>query len=242
MLVDCGLGIKRMEQGLAELGVDPASLSALLITHEHVDHIRAMQLKQPFPAKHGLRVIAPRLFWQTAPGVDCVPEALRFSFARDEIIPLAPFRVIPIRKPHDSLVSVGFRVDVEEGPSAVVLTDLGAVPDDVVTLSQGANYIVIESNHDRHMELASGRPRSLINRVLGDWGHLSNDQAGQALRGMVGPATKGVLLAHLSVDCNTPRLAMSTVVPYLRQSQFSGVLEVAKPDGVTVLCDTMAGW
>ena len=241
-MVDCGLGIKRMEASLAELRVDPAMLSAVLVTHEHVDHIRAMQLKRPFPEKYGVKVFAPRLFWQTAPDIDAVPDSLRVSFSRAETFPIGCFEVTPIGKPHDSMVSVGFRVEVAGGPSAVVLTDLGEVPDEAIRLSRGANYIVIESNHDRHMELASGRPSSLINRVLSNWGHLSNEQAGQALRSMVDLSTRGVLLAHLSLDCNTPRLALSTVAPYLRQSGFSGVLEAAKPDGVTLLCDTDSGW
>jgi phosphoribosyl 1,2-cyclic phosphodiesterase len=231
-----------MEESLAELCVEPSALSAVLVTHEHVDHIRALQLKRPFPDKYSVRVFAPRLFWQTAPGVDAVSNSLRVSFSREEVMPIGIFEVTPMRKPHDSLVSVGFRIDVKGGPSAVVLTDLGEVPDEVIGLSRGANYIVIESNHDRNMELASGRPSSLINRVLSNWGHLSNEQAGQALRGIVDVNTRGVMLAHLSLDCNTPRLALSTVAPYLRQSGFSGVLEVASPDGVTLLCDTEPDW
>lgn len=242
ILVDCGLGIRRMEESLAELRVEPTQIAAVLITHEHVDHIRAMQLRRPFPEKYGIKVFAPRLFWQIAPGIDAVPDSLRVSFAREEIIPVGKFEVTPIRKPHDSLVSVGFRVEVPDGPSAVVLTDLGEVTADVIRLARASSYIVIESNHDRHMELASGRPPSLINRVLGNWGHLSNEQTGQALRGMVDEHTRGVLLAHLSLDCNTPRLALAAVAPHLRQSSFSGVLEVASPDGISILCDTQADW
>ena len=242
ILVDCGLGIRRMEDSLQGLGVDPGELAAVLVTHEHVDHIRSMQLKRPFPAKYGIKVFAPRLFWQAAPGVDAVPRGLRVSFNREENMPIGCFQVTPISKPHDSMVSVGFRVDVPHGPSAAVLTDLGEVPDEAIRLARGASYIVIESNHDRQMELASGRPLSLINRVLGNWGHLSNEQTGLALRSMVDANTRGVLLAHLSLDCNTPRLALGTVAPYLRQSGFSGVLGVASPDSVTILCDTQGDW
>lgn len=241
-MVDCGLGIRRTEAALWRLGVDPAEIGGLFLTHEHIDHIRSLQLRSPFPAKYGIRTFAPMLFWHTAPNLGPLPPELCLSFADDEGVEVGSFHVTPIAKPHDSCVSTGFRVLTRRGESAVVLTDLGEAPEKTLSLARGATYVVIESNHDREMELASGRPWSLIQRVLGPRGHLSNHQAGQALESIVDGNTRGVMLAHLSLDCNTPHLASRTVAPYLRRCGFGGVLEVALAEGVTVLCDTDGDW
>ena len=81
----------------------------------------------------------------------------------------------------------------------------------------------------------------MIKRVMGNFGHLSNDQAGQGLSSLVTERTRGVMLAHLSLDCNTPELAVLTVAPYLRRSRFAGLLTVAHASEVTILSDIETG-
>jgi phosphoribosyl 1,2-cyclic phosphodiesterase len=239
IMVDCGLTLRRLENSLHELGVSPKSLDGVLVSHEHTDHIRALQLKNPFAGRHGLRVFAPRVFWRAAREIEALPHDLRCSIEDGESLSTSAFKVMAFGKPHDSASSVGYKVVSDDGCSVVVITDLGEVTPAVVRAARDADYIILESNHDVRMEQRSGRPYALIARVLGSRGHLSNEQAGEALELMVTPRTRGVMLAHLSLDCNTPKLAVDTVAPYLRRARFSGCLIAAQPEGITTLSDTL---
>lgn len=237
ILVDCGVPLRRLEKNLYELGIDPRQISAAFITHEHSDHIRALQLRHPFPERYGIKVFAPKLFWYAAEGITCLGSHLRCTFEKDTAVDVGMLRVEAFSKSHDAVAPLGFRITSPDGTSAVIVTDLGEVTPEVMRGAFDCDYIVWESNHDRDLELSSGRPYSLIKRVLGREGHLSNDQAGLALASLVTERTKGIMLAHLSLDCNTPELAVSTVAPYLRRSRFGGLLTVAQAGDVTVLAN-----
>jgi len=154
-------------------------------------------------------------------------------------------------KSHDAVAPLGFRVTAPDGTTAAVVTDLGEVTEDVMRGAYNCNYLVLESNHDAgyQKQACSGgfrhpltgnwirRPYSLVERVLSKRGHLSNEQAGAALLNLVTERTKGIMLAHLSIDCNTPQKALDTVTGFLRKTPFSGVLVAAEAGDVTVLSD-----
>lgn len=147
--------------------------------------------------------------------------------------------VAAFKKSHDAIAPLGFRLTAPDGTSVAVVTDLGEVTDEVVRGALGCDYLIFESNHDRDMEQSSGRPWSLIRRVMGRYGHLSNDEAGEALTALITERTKGIMLAHLSLDCNTPARALQTVSSHLRRLRYDGVLTVASAWETTVLVDTM---
>ena len=237
VLIDCGVPLRRLEKNLCELGIDPRHIAAVFVTHEHGDHIKALQLKHPFPERHGIKVFAPKLFWYAAQGIACLGADLRCNLEAGVVVSVGVLKVEAFSKSHDAIAPLGFRVTAPDGTSASVVTDLGEVTVDVMRGAFNSDYLIWESNHDHQLELASGRPYSLIKRVLGSFGHLSNDQAGQALSSLVTERTKGVMLAHLSLDCNTPELAVRTVAPYLRRSRFAGLLTVAHASEVTILSD-----
>lgn len=240
VLIDCGVPIRRLEKNLLSLGVDPKSLAGVFISHEHSDHIRALQLKTPFPEKYDIPVFAPQEFWSAAVGIVGLRQELRRSVEAGHSTMVGGLLVSAFGKSHDAVAPLGFRVTANDGTSAAVVTDLGEVTEDVVRGARGVDYLVFESNHDRQMELDSGRPYMLIRRVLGRFGHLSNDEAGAALSEIATERTRGIMLAHLSLDCNTPRLAIRTVASYLRRCCFSGLLTVAQAEGVSVLADIRA--
>jgi len=222
VLVDCGPGIRRLEAGLEGLGLAPSSLSGVLLTHGHHDHIRALKLKSPFTVKHGVPLYASAPLLDLVGWWGCAGEVLRPG----RVTRVGGLDVLPFLKPHDADDPLGFLIDDGESRLAV-LTDLGWVPPDVLALLRDTTYFIFEANHDVEMETNSGRPFHLIRRVLGSEGHLSNDQAGEALAAAVGPRTRMVLLAHLSDECNTPRLAFETVGSYLDQAGYGGGLCVA---------------
>lgn len=145
----------------------------------------------------------------------------------------APLRVTAFAKSHDAADPVSFALSTTSERLGVV-TDLGRADPDadagLFSLLRGCEHLIFESNHDVGLERASGRHPDLIARVLGPRGHLSNDQAGRALARLVTGATRSVVLAHLSLDCNTPALALETVREHLRGTAFAGRLAVAPPD------------
>ncbi|MEW6032657.1 MAG: MBL fold metallo-hydrolase [Bacillota bacterium] len=233
VLVDCGTGIRRLESGLRREGVEPGGLAGVLVTHGHSDHVAALRLRNPFTVKHRVplyasgRVLDSLLAWDGWVG-GCGRLAAGENHA---VQPQRPFRVggLEVRaflKPHDCEDPLGFLIDDGESRIAVV-TDLGCVPAEMVALLRDSTYLIFESNHDVDMELGSDRPVELIRRVLGDRGHLSNEQAAEALARIVGPGTKMVLLAHLSDECNTPELAYGAVAARLEEAGYRDGLGVA---------------
>lgn len=222
VLVDCGPGIRRLEADLWAHGVDPASLSGVLVTHGHSDHIRALCLKTPFPVKHRVPLFASRSVIRLVGGNRYGAHVVT---AGDRLI-IGGLEVAAFAKAHDCPEPLGFAV-TDGCCRAAVVTDLGRVTREMIALLRDTTYLIFEANHDVDLELGSGRPFTLIRRVLGDHGHLSNDQAGQALAEIVGPGTRMVLLAHLSDECNTPALAYETVARYLDQAGYAGGLGVA---------------
>ncbi len=225
VLVDCGVSLRRLEAAISAFGVDPADLAGVFMTHEHTDHVQALCLRHPFPARHGVPVYAPDRFWQvfTPPGQ---AELDRRTIAAGRSVRVGGLSVTAFSKPHDAADPVGFVV--EDGRETIgVATDLGMVTRDVLAALHGVDHLIFESNHDPVLEARSGRPPYLIRRVLSDHGHLSNHQAGQALAGLVTTRTRTILLAHLSEDCNLPELALDTVTEYLAGSPFNGLLATA---------------
>jgi len=233
VLVDCGLGIRRLETRLREAGTDPASLAGVLVTHDHSDHVTALRLVNPFTRKFGVPLYGSRTLLESLSS-GARPGGREYRRRLGETVPVRAgqvarvggLTVLPFRKSHDAPEPLGYLVTDGEAQVAVA-TDLGVVDREIVDLLRGVAYVIFESNHDVDLEVRSGRPLHLIRRVLSDHGHLSNEQAGEALAAIAGPETKMILLAHLSDECNTPELAYSTVARYLDGAGYSGGLGVA---------------
>lgn len=240
---------------MAGLGVNPASLDAIFLSHEHNDHIRALTVKHPFSQRHGVPVYAPARFWRTtAPRLGPMEPRWCRTIEPGQTVTVgdrgdrpgrsgaAPLRVTAFAKSHDATDPVSFALS-SAGERLGVVTDLGRADPDadagLFSLLRGCEHLIFESNHDENLERASGRPAHLIARVLGPRGHLSNNQAGRALARLVTGATRSVVLAHLSLECNTPALALETVRGHLRGTAFAGRLTAAPPDTPGELLGTL---
>jgi phosphoribosyl 1,2-cyclic phosphodiesterase len=233
VLVDCGLGVRRLESRLREAGVAPDSLAGVLATHDHSDHVTALRLVNPFTRKFGVPLYgSPALLASLSLGVGSGGRV--YSRRLGETIPLLAGKIVrvggltvlPFRKSHDAPEPLGYLITDGEAQVAVA-TDLGAVDAEMIRLLRGTTYLIFESNHDVDLEIQSGRPLHLIQRVLSDRGHLSNEQAGDALAEIAGRETRMILLAHLSDECNTPELAYATVAGRLQMAGYTGGLGVA---------------
>ena len=200
VLVDAGLSARQLESRLASLGLDPDTFDAILLTHEHGDHTRGLDVfcrRRPIPVycnRHTQRVVAESL--REPPAWKLIESGQRFRIRSLEI---DAFSV-----PHDAVDPMGYTFEWQGGKLAV-LTDLGHASTLVMEKARGAHTIVLEANYDDELlALDTKRPWATKQRISSRHGHLSNAQAAEFAAQLVPEGLRRVVLAHLSRDCNSP--------------------------------------
>lgn len=216
LLIDAGLACRTLEGRLREVGADPAGLDAVLVTHEHIDHVAGLDR---FARKHGVAVYANE---GTAAVIErqcrlAGREAPEFAIFESRVpFALGGVTVTPVRVSHDTAEPVAYTLD--DGAARLgYFTDLGFVSDEVRLAMAGCAAMVLESNHDVGMLHASGRPFALVARIQGDSGHLSNEQACAAMEAVCPDCLRALVLAHLSQDCNDAAVARNLMARALRK-------------------------
>ena len=210
ILIDAGIAAKRIEEGLRTLGLSPGDLSAILITHEHIDHIRGLGVllrKKNVPVYASGGTIEEIFKMQTLGRMD--PE-LFYRIGKEEGFSIGDLFVKPFSVYHDAKEPYAYRV--EKGEKAVaVATDTGCFDEEIVRHLEGTDAVLIEANHDIRMLETGPYPYALKRRILGDFGHLSNENAGRLLCRILSDKLKHVFLGHLSAENNYPELAYEAV-------------------------------
>ena len=207
ILVDAGISCRRITTALKAMGLDPKALSAVLVTHEHSDHIAGLatmtkQLAVPVYASRGTGM-------QLCYRIPFLEEVLH-TFTPGERFSLGGVDVESFATPHDAAQSTGYSLSAG-GKKAAVVTDLGHVTDEVAEGIRGAELLVAEANHDVEWLQSGPYPYSLKSRILGDRGHLSNEAGAQLVCRAVEGGARTVVLAHLSRENNTPQRAYDVV-------------------------------
>ncbi|GMA50780.1 MBL fold hydrolase [Alicyclobacillus contaminans] len=216
LLLDAGISGKQIQQRLAEAAsASLSSIDAVLVTHEHVDHVRG--LKQVMKLSGGSLYITEGTWHHVQKQLEdvCTKDDRRFVKA-DESFVIGDIRVTPFTVSHDAEEPVAYRFDAGEDSLAVV-TDLGYVSDHIKGIIRGCGTYVWEANHDVDMLRAGRYPWSVKRRILGDKGHLSNEDSAVALADLLENREVDVFLAHLSEENNQPDLAELTVTSILRE-------------------------
>lgn len=218
VLIDAGVPLRRLERDLQNIGIHPRSLGGVFLTHAHHDHVASYLIKKPFATRYGLHTYASTGTWRELLRRGCgeLDHDACHRLEPDQSVQIADLTVTAYAKQHDAAGAVCFEVANSEERLAVV-TDLGCYSEELLSSLQGCHYYIFEANHDVEMEERSSRPWSLKQRVLGPLGHLSNEQAAQALTRLAGQA-KGIWLAHLSEECNCPQLACRVISSSLQQA------------------------
>ena len=227
LLVDAGCTGKRIFSGLSERGLTPADLSAVLLTHEHVDHVKSLgMLVRRSPdltvrATPGtLSMIKGRLApleKGTGPAANAEPVTLGEAFDVGDI------RVRPFRLEHDAAEPCGYSFSAS-GRMISLVTDTGRVGDEMIEAVKESDLLVMEANYERNMLLMSRYPYQLKLRIMSDHGHVSNEDAAAALAEVLRRREKKSMplfaLAHLSHENNTPEMARLTVSNILYEEGF----------------------
>lgn len=208
VLIDCGLTGKRLAQGLSDVGIQPGNLNAILITHEHIDHISGAGVVS---RRYNVPIFANEKTWQKMEGNlgKIQPENIRI-FKSDMSFEIGTIGVTSFNIPHDSVHGVGYSLHLGSKKLSVA-TDMGCIEQSVIEHIKGSFAVVLESNHDVTMLKQGSYPYYLKKRILGDGGHLSNECAAKIAAKLVGSGTYSILLGHLSKENNLPEIAYKAV-------------------------------
>jgi phosphoribosyl 1,2-cyclic phosphodiesterase len=214
VLVDAGLSGKRVEQLLGQINESPRSVTAILVTHDHIDHTSGVGI---LSRRFDLPIFANPLTWQVMEGNigNIAPKNIR-EFHTGVEFNIEDLCIKPYPISHDAADPVGFTFYTGRVKIAVA-NDLGCVTPSVEEEIKGSSFVMLESNHDTEMLKVGSYPWHLKRRIAGEKGHLSNEDAGAALLRLADQNTKAVLLGHLSKENNYPLLALETVKGMLKQ-------------------------
>lgn len=206
VLIDAGISAKATKARLAEINVDISEIEAILITHDHIDHIQGVKV---LACKLGIPVFANS---ETAKGiVEHFHDCPKFKiFSTGETFEFGDLEIHPFSIQHDTLDPVAFTVrfnDLKLG----FCSDLGFVTTLVQNQLKDCDYLYLEANHQPSMVHACARPMVYKQRVLSRVGHLSNEASGNLLAEIAHEGLKHVHLAHLSSECNSPETALSVI-------------------------------
>ncbi|MBQ8510157.1 MAG: MBL fold metallo-hydrolase [Clostridia bacterium] len=207
ILIDAGISAKRLETALAAQGSSLASIKAIFITHEHSDHVTALEVvskKYQIP----IHITEPSAkVYLSSPRTEHAAEAIvihppQFS------VQVGALEVRSFVTSHDSAASVGYVVtDGTPSHTLALATDIGCITEPVEQALLGVENVILESNHDENMLLCGAYPYQLKRRILSPKGHLSNESAAAFVRRLAESGTRRILLAHLSPENNMPELA-----------------------------------
>ncbi|QRX82542.1 MBL fold metallo-hydrolase [Glaciimonas sp. PAMC28666] len=208
VMLDCGFGIKEAERRLARLALAPSDLTAIVVTHEHQDHIGGVF---KLARRYALPVWLTHGTYQAVLNSPKFHSAVQTHFCRDgETVGIGDLQLTPYTVPHDAREPVQYVAS--DGNSRLgVLTDAGKSTDHLIRALGGCHALVLECNHDQQMLRDSAYPPSLKRRIGGEYGHLSNDAAADILAALDQSLLRKVIGAHLSARNNAPALALAAL-------------------------------
>ena len=201
LLIDCGFSVVELTRRMALQGRHPEQLSAILVTHEHSDHIRGVF---PLARRYALPVyLTPGTLTAARASLVKVNSELRLQGIDTHLdFQIEDITVSPVAVPHDAREPVQF-ICRKQGKSLGILTDLGSITAHVIEAYRHCDGLLLEANHDRSMLVDGPYPYPLKQRVAGDWGHLNNAQAAGLVARIGTDRLQGVVIGHMSEQNNS---------------------------------------
>jgi phosphoribosyl 1,2-cyclic phosphodiesterase len=213
ILIDCGVSYKVVCARCESCGFDIGKLKAALITHNHSDHISGLSV---LVKRLSLPLIANHLTAQSVSDACKIDISNFLIFENNQDFEYEDLNICPFSIPHDTSDPVGYLIS-DKTDVYFHATDVGTPLSSIGEMLSKASIATLESNHDLEMLYNSGRERSLIMRISGPRGHLSNEEAAELIVKYASPSLKNIFLAHLSHDCNDPVIAQKTMIRALSQ-------------------------
>lgn len=209
LLIDAGMSGRYIKNSLSSIDVDINQVNGILLTHEHTDHVSGLGVLM---RRHRLPLYVTEKTWEALKNkVGEVDESLLHLYDKIDTIEIGDITVQSARISHDAVDPLCYAL-MHKNNKVAIATDLGTISDDVMEKFKDSDLLMIESNHDIEMLKIGPYPMYLKRRILSEYGHLSNEDAGYITREILQYGkVKHVLLAHLSKENNFPELAFETV-------------------------------
>ena len=215
LLIDCGNSGKRIEQSIQSIDEHLEDIDAILVTHEHTDHIQSLGL---ISSKYDIPVYANQETWDAMPKQSSkIDKKNKLLFTPNESFTINDILIEPFSIPHDAANPCAFNFYAGDKKISVA-TDLGHISEETFEKLKGSIFALIESNYDTEILKVSRYPFQLKRRISGPNGHLSNTNCAKLITQLIKGDLKQVMLAHLSKENNFPELAYQTVAEELMNS------------------------
>lgn len=206
LLIDAGFSCRELERRMAAIGLDPATVAGIVLTHEHGDHVKGVPR---FSRRFSVPVYATRGTLSRLRLPKFAPDSV--VLRAGQALEVGPFRLDPFAVSHDAREPIGMVIETDAGHRLGVAADLGVRDREAWSRLRDLDAMVLESNHDLEMLMRGPYPWRLKQRIAGDRGHLSNADAASGVTELVGDRLAWVVLYHLSKVNNRPAIAEETV-------------------------------
>lgn len=213
ILVDAGVSAKKITEALCSIDVDINSIDAILVTHEHIDHVRSLST---LSTKYDIPVFATQKTWDAMPENKAkISSKNQKTFDALDKFEVGDMKINPFSIPHDAADPCGFNVFCNDKKISIA-TDIGHMTKNIIKRLEDSSLLMLESNYDPEVLKCGSYPYKLKTRILGPTGHLSNSTAGKTISLLLQSGLNTAILGHLSKENNFPELAYTTVLEELR--------------------------
>ena len=230
ILIDAGMSCKKIEEGLQSIEGAPSSINAILVTHEHSDHVKGIGT---LSKKFDIPVFSAKETFDAMPAQTEKLSSKNIKFFNpSEKFYIDDLEIFPFSIPHDAANPCGFTISKDSSNQISIATDIGHMTKSIVDSIEGSKFILLESNYDTEVLRCCAYPYRLKTRIAGDTGHLSNTMAGKTISYLLKNGNlKTAMLGHLSKESNFPELAYQTVIDEIISSNNNNInLSVASRD------------
>lgn len=209
ILVDSGVSAKKITEALESINVDIKDINGVLVTHEHIDHIRSLGT---IAKKYNIPIYANLGTWNGINNEKTVVDIEEKNYFKiGEKFEIGELKIMPFSTSHDAIDPCGFSIEHEDKKISIA-TDLGEITDGVMKNLKKSKFVLLESNYEPEILRMCSYPYPVKTRIAGIKGHLSNQEAGNTISNLIKEGLQNVMLGHLSKESNFPELAHKSVI------------------------------